>query len=100
MSRQSTDLQALLRDPSLFRIRAFIAGEWVDADDGATFEVVNPARGDVIARVADLGRPEAARAIRAAARAMKDWAARPAKIRAQIMRRWFDLMVENQEDLA
>ena len=100
MSRQSTDLQALLRDPSLFRTRAFIAGEWVDADDGATFEVVNPARGDVIARVADLGRPEAARAIRAAARAMKDWAARPAKSRAQIMRRWFDLMVENQEDLA
>ena len=92
-------MKTLLRDSSILETRAFMAGEWVDADDGATFEVTNPARGDVIARVADLGRAEVARAIDAAAAAMKDWAARPAKERANVMRRWFDLMMENQDDL-
>ncbi|SEH95890.1 NAD-dependent succinate-semialdehyde dehydrogenase [Paracoccus alkenifer] len=100
MTAHSTDLKTLLRDPSLLETRAFVAGEWVDAEDGATFEVRNPARGDVIARVADLSRAEVARAIEAAHRAMKDWAARPAKERAQVMRRWFDLMMQNQDDLA
>ena len=99
MTAQDTDLKALLKDPSLLETRAFVAGEWVDADDGATFEVTNPARGDVIARVADLGRAETARAIAAAETAMKDWAARPAKERAQVMRKWFDLMMANQDDL-
>lgn len=99
MTDQPTDLKSRLRDPSLLETRAFVAGDWVDADDGATFEVTNPARGDVIARVADLGRAETARAIDAAARAMKDWSARPAKERAQVMRKWFDLMMANQDDL-
>ena len=94
-----TDLKSLLRDPSLLETRAFVGGEWIDADDGATFEVTNPARGDVIAHVADLGRAETARAIDAAAAAMKDWAARTAKDRAQVMRKWFDLMMANQDDL-
>ena len=100
MTRHSTDLKTLLRDPSLLETRAFLAGEWVDAADGATFDVVNPARGDVIAKVADLSRAEVARAIEAAAAAMKGWAARTAKDRAQVMRRWFDLMMQNQDDLA
>ncbi|QBX33573.1 NAD-dependent succinate-semialdehyde dehydrogenase [Paracoccus liaowanqingii] len=99
MTQHSTDLKTLLRDPSLLETRAFVAGAWVDADDGATFEVRNPARGDVIANVADLGRAEVARAIDAAQAAMGDWAARPAKERAQVLRRWFDLMMENQDDL-
>ncbi|MBB1491495.1 MULTISPECIES: NAD-dependent succinate-semialdehyde dehydrogenase [unclassified Paracoccus (in: a-proteobacteria)] len=99
MTAHSTDLRTLLKDPSLLETRAFVAGEWVDADDGKTFEVKNPARGDVIAQVADLSRPEVARAIEAAHQAMKDWAARPAKERAQVLRRWFDLMMENQTDL-
>jgi len=99
MTAHSTDLRTLLKDPSLLETRAFVAGEWVDADDGRTFEVRNPARGDVIAKVADLSRTEVARAIKAAHGAMKDWAARPAKERAQVMRRWFDLMMENQTDL-
>ncbi|MGZ3215470.1 NAD-dependent succinate-semialdehyde dehydrogenase [Paracoccus sp. T5] len=99
MTKHSTDLKTLLRDPSLLETRAFVGGEWVDADGGATFEVTNPARGDVIARVADLGRAEVGRAIDAAEAAMKDWAARPAKERAQVMRRWYDLMMENQDDL-
>jgi succinate-semialdehyde dehydrogenase/glutarate-semialdehyde dehydrogenase len=100
MTKHSTDLKTLLRDPSLLETRAFVAGEWVDAPDDATFDVINPARGDVIAKVADLSRNDAARAIQAAAEAMKGWAARTAKDRAQVMRKWFDLMMENQDDLA
>ncbi|ABL70349.1 NAD-dependent succinate-semialdehyde dehydrogenase [Paracoccus denitrificans] len=99
MTKHATDLKMLLKDPSLLQTRAYVAGEWVDADDGKTFPVVNPARGDVIAEVADLSRAEVARAIAAAAEAMKGWAARTAKGRAQIMRKWFDLMMENQDDL-
>ncbi|WP_103173483.1 NAD-dependent succinate-semialdehyde dehydrogenase [Paracoccus sp. SY] len=100
MTKHSTDLKTLLRDPSLLETRAFVAGEWVDARDGATFDVVNPARGDVIAKVADMDRQDAARAIEAAAEAMKGWAARTAKDRAGVMRKWFDLMMQNQDDLA
>lgn len=96
----TTDLKTRLRDPSLLETRAYIAGEWVGAADGATFDVVNPARGDVIAKVADMGRDDAARAIAAAQDAMRDWAVRPAKERANIMRKWFDLMMDNQDDLA
>ncbi|PRX37192.1 succinate-semialdehyde dehydrogenase / glutarate-semialdehyde dehydrogenase [Meinhardsimonia xiamenensis] len=95
-----TDLSALLKDPGLLETRAYLAGEWCAADDGKTFPVRNPARGDVIAEVADVGRAETARAIAAANEAMKGWAARTAKERAQILRRWYDLMVEHADDLA
>jgi succinate-semialdehyde dehydrogenase / glutarate-semialdehyde dehydrogenase len=74
-----TDLRSLLKDPSLLETRAYVAGEWVQADDGKTFPVGNPARGDVIAEVADLSRAEVARAIEAADKAQKDWAAPPAR---------------------
>ncbi|QYK42772.1 MAG: NAD-dependent succinate-semialdehyde dehydrogenase [Paracoccaceae bacterium] len=94
-----TDLASMLKDTSLLATRAYVAGEWINADDGSTFPVVNPARGDVIAHVPNLGRAETARAIAAAAEAMKDWAARPAKERANLLRAWFNLMMENQEDL-
>jgi len=94
-----TDLKSLLKDQGLLETRAFVAGEWVGADDGATFAVRNPARGDVICEVPDLGRAETARAIAAAQDAMKDWGARTGKERAQVMRRWYDLMMEAQEDL-
>ncbi len=96
----STDLSALLNDPSLLATRAYLAGEWVDGDDSITFDVVNPARGDVIAQVADLGRAETARAIADANEAMKEWANRPAKERSNILRAWFNLMLANAEDLA
>ena len=99
MNKQPTDLRMLLKDPSLLQTRAYVAGEWIDADDGTTFPVVNPARGDIIAEVADLSRAEVARAIAASAAAMKEWAARTGKERAQIMRKWFELMMENQDDL-
>jgi succinate-semialdehyde dehydrogenase/glutarate-semialdehyde dehydrogenase len=94
-----TNLSALLKDPALLETRAYVAGEWALADDGTTFPVMNPARGDVICHVPDMGRAETARAIGAAEVAMKDWAARPAKERSVIMRRWFDLMMANQDDL-
>jgi len=96
----ATDLRSILKDPELLATKAYVAGEWVDAADGATFEVTNPARGDVIATVASLGRAEAAEAIAKAAEAQKAWAKRTAKERANILRRWFELMMEAQEDLA
>ncbi|NCU19932.1 aldehyde dehydrogenase family protein, partial [Candidatus Falkowbacteria bacterium] len=100
MLDSATNLKSLLKDPSLLATCAYVAGEWIAADDGTTFAVTNPARGDVICEVPNLGRAETARAIAAAEAAMKDWATRAAKERAQILRKWFDLMMENQDDLA
>jgi len=89
-----------LKDPSLLRIHAFIDGQWLDSDDGSTFAVTNPASGAEIAQVANCGAAETRRAIEAAERSMKDWRARTAKQRSQILRHWFDLIMANQEDLA
>jgi succinate-semialdehyde dehydrogenase/glutarate-semialdehyde dehydrogenase len=89
-----------LHDPSLLRTQAYIGGVWTDADTGATFKVVNPVDGEVVAAVADLGATETRRAIEAAGDAMPEWAALTAKQRGTIMRRWYDLLIENQEDLA
>lgn len=94
-----TNLQDLLKDPSLLVTQGYLAGEWVNGEDGATFDVTNPARGDVIAKVADLSRAQTARAIAAAEAAQKEWAAKTAKERANILRRWYDLMMENADDL-
>ncbi len=94
-----TNLKDLLKDPSLLATQGYLAGEWVDGDDGATFDVTNPARGDVIAKVADLSRAQTARAIAAAEAAQKEWAAKTAKERANILRSWYDLMMENADDL-
>lgn len=94
-----TNLASLLKDPTLLVTKAYVAGQWIDADDGATFPVTNPARGDVICHLPNLGRAETARAIDAAQKAMKDWAARTGKERAAVMRKWFDLMMANQDDL-
>ena len=94
-----TDLRALLKDPSLLATKAYVAGEWIDADDVTTFPVTNPARGDVICEVPNLSRAETARAIAAAEVAQKEWAARTGKERAAVLRKWFDLMMANQDDL-
>ena len=94
-----TDLRALLKDPTLLPNKAYVAGEWVDAADGATFAVTNPARGDIIARVPDLTRADAARAIAAADKARHEWAARTGKERAAILRKWYDLCIAHQDDL-
>ncbi len=95
---KTTDLKSLLKDPSLLETRAYIGGKWVDGDDG-TFDVKNPARGDVIAQVANLSRAQVAGAIAQAEAAQKEWASWTGKERAGIMRKWFDLMMENQDDL-
>ena len=93
-----TDLKSLLRDPGLLEMRAYVGGQWVEGDNG-TFDVTNPARGDVIARVADLSRAQVADAIAQAEAAQKDWAARTGKERAALLRKWYDLMMENADDL-
>jgi succinate-semialdehyde dehydrogenase/glutarate-semialdehyde dehydrogenase len=95
-----TDLRSLLKDPDLLATQAYLAGEWTDGAGGGTFEVTNPARGDVIAHVADLDRAQVAAAIDTAHSAQKEWAARTAKERANILRKWFDLMMANADDLA
>ena len=100
MLDSATDLRSLLKDPGLLPNKAYVAGEWVDAADGATFAVTNPARGDVIATVPDLTRADTARAIAAADVARREWAARTGKARAGVMRKWFDLCMAAQADLA
>ena len=100
MKDTATNITALLKDPDLLATKAYLAGEWRDADNGATFAVTNPARGDVIAEVADLTRTETARAIDAAYEAQKEWASWTGKERAGVLRKWFDLMVAHADDLA
>ena len=89
-----------LADPDLLRSRAYIDGQWVDADSGETFAVENPANGEVLADVACCGAAETRRAIAAADRALKSWRRTTVKERAAVLRRWFDLMMASQEDLA
>jgi succinate-semialdehyde dehydrogenase/glutarate-semialdehyde dehydrogenase len=89
-----------LKDPSLFRTQAYIDGRWADADDGAVLTVRNPADGSVLGTVPKMGATETRRAIEAANAAWPAWRALTAGARARILRRWFDLIIENQEDLA
>ena len=88
------------KDTGLFRQQCYIDGQWVDADSGATFEVSNPATAAVIGTVPAFGAEETRRAIEAANAAYPGWRAQTAKARAAILRKWADLMMENQEDLA
>jgi len=89
-----------ISDKALFKTRAYINGEWVDGDGGETYAVINPANGELIAECASCGTAETRRAIDAAAAAMTSWRQRSAKERAAVMRKWFNLMMEAQEDLA
>jgi succinate-semialdehyde dehydrogenase/glutarate-semialdehyde dehydrogenase len=89
-----------LSNPDLFRQQAFVGGHWRDADDGGTTSVTNPANGKIIGTVPRMGAGETRRAIEAADKALPEWRARTAKERAQILRRWFELLMANQEDLA
>lgn len=100
-TRQERDQKRMkLSNQSLFQQKAYINGQWTDADDGATFDVVNPATGAVLGRVPRMGAAETDRAIQAAKGAQAGWAAKTAKERADILMRWHDLMVEATEDLA
>ncbi|RMD02266.1 aldehyde dehydrogenase family protein, partial [Aquitalea palustris] len=89
-----------LKDPSLLKQQCYINGQWLDADNGETIPVTNPATGEVIASVPKMGKAEAERAVAGAAEAFKSWKKKSAKERATILRRWFDLMMANQDDLA
>ncbi len=94
----TTNLKSMLKDPALLETRAYIGGQFVEGN--GTFEVTNPARGDVIANMADVDRAQTAGAIAQADAAQKDWAKWTGKERAAVLRKWFDLMMENQDDLA
>ena len=85
---------------SLFRQACYVDGAWITARSGATLSVDNPATGEVIGTVPNLGAAETRGAIAAASRAFPAWRSRTARERAAVMRRWFDLMMANQEDLA
>jgi succinate-semialdehyde dehydrogenase/glutarate-semialdehyde dehydrogenase len=89
-----------LRDPLLLRELCFSDGEWLAADDGATLAVDNPATSALLGRVPNMGAHETRRAIAAAAAALPSWRARTAKERSGVLRRWFELILANQEDLA
>jgi succinate-semialdehyde dehydrogenase / glutarate-semialdehyde dehydrogenase len=89
-----------LQDPRLFREQCFIDGSWVGADGGGTLPVHNPATAATLGVIPNMGVGETRRAIAAAAAALPPWAARTAKERSTLMRRWFDLMLANQDDLA
>jgi succinate-semialdehyde dehydrogenase/glutarate-semialdehyde dehydrogenase len=83
----------LLQDPSLLKNQAYIDGQWCDAPQQKRFPVNNPATGEVLTHIADLGAVDTTRAIAAADTAMRRWRQRPAKERSQLLRRWFDLVM-------
>lgn len=85
---------------SLLREKCFINGEWVDADNGATIDVTNPATGEKLGTVPNCGAAETRRAIEAAEAALPAWRAKTAKERAAILRKWYELVMANQEELA
>ena len=96
--QKSQALRDIIKDSSLLREECYINGKWISSDD--RLEVTNPATGDVIASVPKLGQKETAEAIAAADAAMKGWAAKTAKERCNIMRAWYNLIIDNAEDLA
>ncbi|WP_249694528.1 NAD-dependent succinate-semialdehyde dehydrogenase [Stappia sp. WLB 29] len=87
-----------LKDPGLLKTQAYVNGRWIDGEK--TFPVYNPATGELVANVTDLGPSDVAGAVDAAHAAQPAWAAKTGKERAAVLRRWFDLMVENADDLA
>jgi succinate-semialdehyde dehydrogenase / glutarate-semialdehyde dehydrogenase len=89
-----------LKDPSLLRQQAFLNGQWCDADEGSSFAVTNPATGDTIGSVPNMGAAETRRAIAAANAAWPAWRTKTAKERSAILRKWNDLMLANADDLA
>ncbi|WP_366556317.1 NADP-dependent succinate-semialdehyde dehydrogenase [Aquibaculum sediminis] len=88
-----------LNNPKLFRQQCYIDGAWLDADSGKVKDVTNPATGEVLGSIPDMGADETRRAIEAANRALPAWRAKTAKERSNILRRWFDLMMAQQDDL-
>ncbi len=89
-----------LEDANLLRTRCYVAGRWVGADSGATLEVLNPATGELVGTVPRGAAADARRAVQAAVEAFPAWARKTAKERAAILRRWHELMLAHQQDLA
>ena len=89
-----------LKDPQLFRNRAYLDGAWVEADSHARIEIDNPADGTLVGHVPNMGAAETRRAIEAANAALPAWRALPAKERSRLLRKWYDLIVANADDLA
>src|ERR1700691_2702911 len=89
-----------LQDQQLFRQQGYVDGKWADALNRGTIAVTNPATGETLGTVPRMGAEETRQAIAAADKALPGWRARTAKERAQILRKWFDLMMANQDDLA
>lgn len=89
-----------LKDPSLLKTQAFVNGAWVDADSGKRFNVDNPADGSIMGSVPDMGAAETKRAIEAAEAALPAWRALTAKARSTLLKKWFELMLANADDLA
>ena len=89
-----------LKNSSLFRQKCYLNGQWVDADNKETIDVTNPLDGSVIGTVPKFGAEETRRAVEFSEKAQKDWRCLTGKERAVILRKWHDLMFENQEDLA
>lgn len=89
-----------LNDSELFRQQAYIGGRWCEADNGTSFQVTNPATGEVLGQVPDMGAAETRRAIEAAKAAWPGWRHKTAKERANLLRKWHDLMMANLDDLA
>jgi succinate-semialdehyde dehydrogenase/glutarate-semialdehyde dehydrogenase len=102
MAPTSTDSRTgvPLGNPALFRQSGYVDGQWVAARSGATIDVDNPATGEIVGTVPKMGAVETREAIDAAARALPAWRKKSAKERAAVLRRWYELMIENQEDLA
>src|SRR5690606_16301917 len=94
------DMAIELQNKALLRHQGYIDGRFVDADSGARFGVDDPATGERLAEVADMGTAETKRAIEAAHRALPAWRGKTAKERAAVLRRWNDLILANTEDLA
>src|SRR5260370_1127345 len=89
-----------LKDPSLLRDACYIGGEWLAARNGETISVSNPSSGNAVGTVPNMGASETRQAINQADLALPTWRARTAGQRSQLLRRWFDLIIANQEDLA
>jgi succinate-semialdehyde dehydrogenase/glutarate-semialdehyde dehydrogenase len=100
MNTATDEVKTMLKDAGLFRQQCYINGEWIDADNKATIPVKNPATGTILGSVPKMGTAETRRAIEAANAAWPAWRARTAKERGAILRKWFELLMANQEDLA
>src|SRR5688572_7187838 len=100
MATQTTLTGVTLTDPRLFRQSCYLDGAWVNARSGATINVDNPATGEIIGAVPKMGAAETRDAIDAADRALASWRKKTAKERSAVLRKWYELMLQNQEDLA